>query len=80
MFGRHFEVEDELVSHISRKSIDVLKANYRVSGRVSRPQIFLCFYGFRCNCCLLQLQNMQDDLSIEEWKLVAKLKTLFKIQ
>ncbi|KAE8037969.1 hypothetical protein FH972_010518 [Carpinus fangiana] len=50
MFGRHFEVEDELVSHISRKSIDVLKANYR------------------------------DDLSIEEWKLVAKLKTLFKIQ
>jgi translation initiation factor 5B len=32
MFGRHFEVEDELVSHISRKSIDVLKANYRVSG------------------------------------------------
>ncbi|XP_059446154.1 eukaryotic translation initiation factor 5B-like [Corylus avellana] len=50
MFGRHFEVEDELVSHISRKSIDVLKANYR------------------------------DDLSIEEWKLVAKLKTVFKIQ
>ncbi|KAI8549455.1 hypothetical protein RHMOL_Rhmol06G0026000 [Rhododendron molle] len=32
MFGRHFEMEDELVSHISRKSIDVLKTNYRVSG------------------------------------------------
>lgn len=31
MFGRHFEMEDELVSHISRKSIDTLKANYRVS-------------------------------------------------
>ncbi|CAI9266572.1 unnamed protein product [Lactuca saligna] len=29
MFGRHFEMEDELVSHISRNSIDILKANYR---------------------------------------------------
>ncbi|CAL5348569.1 unnamed protein product [Camellia sinensis] len=50
MFGRHFEMEDELVSHISRRSIDILKANYR------------------------------DDLSIDEWKLVVKLKNLFKIQ
>ncbi|TXG60216.1 hypothetical protein EZV62_014789 [Acer yangbiense] len=50
MFGRHFDVEDELVSHISRRSIDVLKAYY------------------------------QDDLSREEWKLVVKLKNLFKIQ
>ncbi|KAH7518527.1 hypothetical protein FEM48_Zijuj09G0181100 [Ziziphus jujuba var. spinosa] len=49
MFGRHFELEDELVSRISRNSIDVLKANYR------------------------------DDLSIEEWKLLVKLKSLFKI-
>ncbi|XP_050279329.1 eukaryotic translation initiation factor 5B [Quercus robur] len=50
MFGRHFEIEDELVSHISRRSIDVLKANYR------------------------------EELNIEEWKLVVKLKNLFKIQ
>ncbi|KAI3513595.1 hypothetical protein L1887_20931 [Cichorium endivia] len=50
MFGRHFEMEDELVSHISRTSIDVLKANYR------------------------------DELSNEEWRLVVKLKNLFKIQ
>ncbi|KAK9270928.1 hypothetical protein L1049_026515 [Liquidambar formosana] len=50
MFGRHFELEDELVSHITRKSIDVLKANYR------------------------------DDLSNDEWRLVVKLKNLFKIQ
>ncbi|PON60498.1 Translation initiation factor 2, gamma subunit [Trema orientale] len=28
MFGRHFQIDDELVSHISRKSTDVLKANY----------------------------------------------------
>ncbi|KAK1262333.1 hypothetical protein QJS04_geneDACA001366 [Acorus gramineus] len=49
MFGRHFEIDDELVSHISRKSIDILKANYR------------------------------DELTIEEWQLVVKLKRLFKI-
>ncbi|XP_057775917.1 eukaryotic translation initiation factor 5B-like [Salvia miltiorrhiza] len=28
MFGRHFEMEDELVSKISRKSLDALKENY----------------------------------------------------
>ncbi|KAF8410091.1 hypothetical protein HHK36_002613 [Tetracentron sinense] len=50
MYGRHFEIDDELVSHITRKSIDILKVNYR------------------------------EDLSIEEWRLVVKLKTLFKIQ
>ncbi|MED6138657.1 hypothetical protein PIB30_076468, partial [Stylosanthes scabra] len=50
MFGRHFEMDDELVSHISRRSIDILKANYR------------------------------DDLSTEEWRLVVKLKNVFKIQ
>ncbi|BBH08867.1 eukaryotic translation initiation factor 2 family protein [Prunus dulcis] len=49
MFGRHFEIEDELVSHISRRSIDILKSNYR------------------------------DELSIDEWKLVVKLKKLFEI-
>ncbi|KAI6691101.1 hypothetical protein NL676_027929 [Syzygium grande] len=50
MFGRHFDLEDELVSHITRSSIDILKTNYR------------------------------DDLSLEEWRLVVKLKNLFKIQ
>ncbi|KAJ0985508.1 hypothetical protein J5N97_003864 [Dioscorea zingiberensis] len=49
MYGRHFEIDDELVSHISRRSIDILKANYR------------------------------DDLSMEEWKLVVRLKQIFKI-
>ncbi|XP_058074926.1 uncharacterized protein LOC131223506 [Magnolia sinica] len=29
MYGRHFEIDDELVSHISRKSIDTLKSNYQ---------------------------------------------------
>lgn len=50
MFGRHFEIDDELVSHISRRSIDILKTNYR------------------------------DELNMEEWRLVVKLKNLFKIQ
>ncbi|MCI12686.1 eukaryotic translation initiation factor 5B-like, partial [Trifolium medium] len=49
-FGRHFDIDDELVSHISRRSIDVLNTNHR------------------------------DDLSMEERKLVATLKRLFKIQ
>ncbi|XP_010937547.1 uncharacterized protein [Elaeis guineensis] len=49
MYGRHFEIDDELVSHISRRSIDILKANYR------------------------------DDLSLEEWRLVVRLKQIFKI-
>ncbi|WOK98614.1 eukaryotic translation initiation factor 5B-like [Canna indica] len=49
MYGRHFDIEDELVSHISRRSIDILKADYR------------------------------DDLSNEEWRLVVRLKSIFKI-
>ncbi|KAL6610666.1 hypothetical protein ACP70R_040635 [Stipagrostis hirtigluma subsp. patula] len=49
-FGRHFDMEDELVSRISRRSIDILKQNYR------------------------------EDLSMDDWKLVVKLKTILKIQ
>ncbi|KAL6129421.1 hypothetical protein ACLB2K_072771 [Fragaria x ananassa] len=29
MYGRHFEGEDELISHISRRAIDILKTSYR---------------------------------------------------
>lgn len=29
MFGRHFDEKDELLSHITRQSIDVLKTNFR---------------------------------------------------
>ncbi|CAN0909342.1 Eukaryotic translation initiation factor 5B [Linum grandiflorum] len=50
MFGRHFEMDDKLVSRISRTSIDLLKAYYR------------------------------DDLTTEEWGLVAKLKDVFGIR
>lgn len=51
MYGRHFDIDDELVSHISRKSIDVLKATYR----------------------------HDSSFPMDDWKLLAKLKTLFKI-
>ncbi|GJN15388.1 hypothetical protein PR202_gb02298 [Eleusine coracana subsp. coracana] len=56
-FGRHFDMEDELVSHISRRSIDILKQNYRASPK----------FHF-------------DDLSMDDWKLVVKLKTILKVQ
>ncbi|XP_002889098.2 eukaryotic translation initiation factor 5B isoform X2 [Arabidopsis lyrata subsp. lyrata] len=49
MFGRHFDMEDELVSHISRRSIDILKADY------------------------------MKEMSTEKWKLLVKLKRIFKI-
>ncbi|KAG6556163.1 hypothetical protein Mapa_002104 [Marchantia paleacea] len=49
MYGRHFDMEDEFVSSITRKSIDLLKENYR------------------------------DDLTMEDWRLLVKLKKLFEI-
>ncbi|KZV23118.1 hypothetical protein F511_25079 [Dorcoceras hygrometricum] len=49
MFGRHFEIEDELVSKISRSSLDALKEHYA------------------------------EDLSVEEKRLLFKLKKVFKI-
>jgi|APAra0007618328_1042625.scaffolds.fasta_scaffold02780_1 hypothetical protein len=31
MFGRHFGVDDRLISHISSRSVDVIRTNYWVS-------------------------------------------------
>lgn len=78
MFGRHFEMEDELVSKISRRSIDILKANFRVCRVLGEVLLFEQISSFAYRCLLLYL--LQKDLSVEDWRLVMKLKTLFKIQ
>ncbi|KAJ3392874.1 hypothetical protein HDU84_003358 [Entophlyctis sp. JEL0112] len=49
MFGRHFTEENELYSHISRASIDILKSTFR------------------------------NDLSMEDWKTVKKIKGILNI-
>ncbi|ESQ34679.1 hypothetical protein EUTSA_v10006634mg [Eutrema salsugineum] len=46
MFGRHFGIDDELVSHFSSRSFDILRANYR--DELSRDEWELA----------LQLENM----------------------
>jgi translation initiation factor 5B len=50
MVGRHFNEKDELVSRISRQSIDILKENFR------------------------------GEMTVDDWNLVRKLKTVFQIQ
>ncbi|KZT20635.1 hypothetical protein NEOLEDRAFT_1151208 [Neolentinus lepideus HHB14362 ss-1] len=54
MFGRHFDEKDEIVSHISRQSIDVLKTHFRadvsneewllIKGLKSASYISTCIY------------------------------------
>lgn len=62
MFGRHFEIEDELVSHISRKSIDILKTNYRVCFCI------LAFSHFRKVYVMLAHRNVHLCRMICQWR------------
>jgi hypothetical protein len=39
MFGRHFDEKDELVSHITRQSIDVLKATFKADVSMEEWQL-----------------------------------------
>lgn len=88
MYGRHFDMEDEFVSSITRKSIDLLKENYRVSHECPiwfQSSVFYCYlmWTVLSSACELYINlvlfAVQDDLTMEDWRLLVKLKKLFEI-
>lgn len=67
MFGRHFDIDDELVSHISRRSIDILKANYRVSLNLHRLR------SSSSSICLLKTQQCFLTKKISVSRMICRL-------
>jgi hypothetical protein len=102
-FGRHFDETDQLVSRISRESINALKNHFKV--RAGRPAVrgrawqagrgrelpgivgvllpLLLLLLTLHPCALPGLGDLglvvQDDMSKEDWRLVVRLKSMFKI-
>ena len=65
MAGRHFDENDELLSMISRQSIDVLKVILYL--RTAIPMLFLLIATY------LQ-DTFRNDVSKDEWLLIKNLK------
>lgn len=63
MFGRHFDDKDELLSHITRQSIDVLKVGL-VDNSIRRRILISWKTTFKA------------DVPNEEWVLIRGLKTV----
>lgn len=67
MFGRHFEESDEIVSLLSRQSIDTLKVSC----------FFLLYVTFWLMHCAQEL--FRDEVSKDEWMMIKKMKPLLGI-
>jgi hypothetical protein len=85
-YGVHFEMEDELVSHITERLILLVKQTYRASPMfllhlhiLCRSRLF-CMHIYELLIIFLNMHcHQQDDLSLDDWKLVAKLKHVLGI-